>query len=158
MTAYRSPSRHSSALTAVTAATVFHMALGDGNFHPLLAIAGLGVGTLVAAIDRVTIYIGSLHSHGLAELRNAGLKLPAPESALSVSRLIRGFRVAQGATFGLLGGLFFTIAANGPDIRAYIDKQFLADNRTVADEMTKMVDAGTARTSDEWSHRVAGFR
>jgi hypothetical protein len=145
----------SSALSSVTAATIFHLAFGDGGFDPLLLAAGLGIGGLQGIIDSFVQYRGTIHSRGLAELRNARLKLPAPESALSASRAVRFLRVAQGATSGFLGGLVFMLAANGADIRAYNDNKFLTDNRAVAEQMSKMVDSSIGRSKDALALQTA---
>ena len=141
----------SSALSAVTATAGFHLALGDGSFHPLYALAGLGIGALTGAIDFVTQYKGTLSARGLAALRRAGLNLPDSESTQTGPRLIRIGRVGQAATFGFLGGLFFVIAGNGSDIRAYLDNKFMTANKTVAVEASKFVDAGIARSKQAFS-------
>jgi hypothetical protein len=123
--------------------------------HPLLILAGLGVGALQGIIDCFVQYKGSLFPQGLAELANAGLKLPVPGRALYVSHLIRITRIVQGCTFGFLGGLVFMLAANGTDIRAYIDEKFMAENHVVAEESARMVDAGIARSRDALSLETA---
>jgi hypothetical protein len=137
----------SSALTTVTATIVFHLAFGDSN-PILLVLAGAGIGALQGTIDCFVQYRGSLLPQGLAELRNAGLKLPAPGRSLTVSTGVRIFRVIQGATLGFLGGLVFTVAANSTDIRAYIDEKFMIDNGAVAVESAKLVDASIARSKE----------
>lgn len=141
----------SSALSSVTATAGFHLALGDGSFHPLYALAGLGIGALTGAIDYVVQYKGTLSERGLAALRRAGLNLPGTESSQTVPRLIRIGRVGQAATFGFLGGLFFIIAGNGSDIRAYLDYKFMTANKAVAVEASKLVDASIARSKQAFS-------
>jgi hypothetical protein len=136
------------AISSVTGATVLHLAFGDGGLKPLLLLAGLGIGVLQGMIDSFVQYRGSLVPQGLAELRNAGLKLPVPERAVFISYVMRIFRVIQGGTLGFLGGLVFMLAANGTDIRAYIDEKFMTDNRTVAEEAAKLVDASIMRSKD----------
>lgn len=136
----------SSALSAVTATAGFHLALGDGGFHPLYALAGLGIGALTGAIDFVTQYKGTVSERGLAVLRRVGLNLPGTESSQTGPRLIRVGRVGQAATFGFLGGLFFVIAGKGSDIRAYLDNKFMSANKAVAVDASKLVDAGLARS------------
>jgi hypothetical protein len=136
------------ALSSVTAATVFHLAFGDGGLKPLLLIAGVGIGALQGIIDSFVQYRGSLFPQGLAELQNAGLKLPVPERAVFVSHVMRIFRVIQGGTLGFLGGLVFMLAANSADIRAYIDEKFMIDNSAVAVESAKTVDASIARSKE----------
>jgi hypothetical protein len=139
----------SSAFTSVTAATLFHLAFGDGGFSPLLAVAGIGVGALQGLIDSFVQYRGPMHARGLAENRAAGLKLPTPESNLSASWPVRALRVAQGATSGFLGGLIFLLAANGADIRAYLNNTYAIENRGSAGETAKIVDEGIARSKDD---------
>jgi hypothetical protein len=141
----------SSALSSVTATAGFHLALGDGSFHPLYALAGLGIGALTGAIDYVVQYKGTLSERGLAALRRAGLNLPVTESSQTGPRLIRIGRVGQAATFGFLGGLFFIIAGNGSDVRAYLDYKFMTANKAVAVEASKLVDAGIARSKQALS-------
>lgn len=136
----------SSALSSVTAITGFHLALGDGSFNFWYACAGLGIGALTGAIDYVVQYKGTLSERGLAALRRAGLNLPDSESTKTGPRLIRIGRVGQAATFGFLGGLFFIIAGNGSDVRAYLDQKFITANKAVAVEASKLVDAGIARS------------
>jgi uncharacterized protein DUF4407 len=139
----------SSALSGVTATTGFHLALGDGSFNLWYAIAGMGIGALTGAIDYVVQYKGTaLSERGLASLRRAGLNLPDSESTNTGPRLIRIGRVGQAATFGLLGGLFFMLAGNGSDIRAYLDYKFMAANKIVAAEASKLVDAGISRSRE----------
>jgi hypothetical protein len=141
----------SSALSSVTATAGFHLALGDGSFHPLYAAAGLGIGALTGAIDYVVQYKGTLNARGLAALRRAGLNLPDSESTQTGPRLIRIGRVAQAATFGFLGGLFFILAGNGSDIRAYLDYKFMTANKAVALDASKLVDLSTARSKQALS-------
>jgi hypothetical protein len=139
----------SSCLTGATATTVFHLALGDGGFRPLLLVGGLAIGALQGIIDNVLQYRGTIYAKGIAELRRAGIKLPdivRPGSAAAIVRLVR---ILQGAALGALGGLCLTLAALSVDTRAYIDNRFMTDNRVNAAEMTKIVDAGIARTQDD---------
>lgn len=130
----------SSAFTAITSCLAFHVLFGDGAFRPSLMVAGVLVGGLVGMSDRVNFYLGTLHSKGMAELANAGLKLPEIVPNKRTRLLVRGLRIAQAATFGALSGVFFLLAANGSDIEAYLTNQFLVENRSVATEMAKIVD------------------
>ncbi len=139
----------SSCLTAVTATTVFHLALGDGGFHPLFAVGGVAIGALQGVVDNALQYRGTIYAKGIAELRRAGIKLPDILRPGSASATVRLVRILQGAALGALGGLCLTLAALSVDTRAYIDNRFLTDNRVVAAEMTKIVDAGIARTQDD---------
>jgi Domain of unknown function (DUF4407) len=136
----------SSTLSAVTATTGFHLALGDGNFNPWYALAGLGIGALTGAIDYVVQYKGTLSERGLSALRRAGLNLPDSESTKTAPRLIRIGRICQASTFGFLGGLFFIIAGDAADVRTYLDSKFIAANKVVAAEASKLVDASIARS------------
>jgi hypothetical protein len=136
----------SSALSATTATVGLHLAMGDGGFHPWYALAGLFVGGLTGAIDYVVQYKGTLNSRGHSELRRAGLKLPDTERATRIPFFVRLVRVGQAATFGFLGGTFLFIAANISDIHSHIDAKFMGTNRTVAEEVSKLVDGGIARS------------
>jgi hypothetical protein len=136
----------SSALSAITTTVGLHLAMGDGGFHPLYALAGLFVGGLTGTIDHVVQYRGTLSSRGISELRRAGLKLPDPETATRMPFFVRLVRVGQAATFGFLGGTFLFIAANSGDVHSYIDSKFMSANRTVAEEVAKLVDGGIARS------------
>ena len=139
----------SSCLSAITATTVLHLALGDGGFHPLFAVGGIAIGSLQGVIDNVLQYRGTIYAKGSAELRRAGIKLPEILRPGSASAIVRLVRILQGAALGALGGLCLTLAALSPDTRAYVDNKFLTDNRVVAAEMTKIVDASIARTQDD---------
>lgn len=134
----------SSTFTAITSCLAFHVLFGDGAFRPPLVVAGVLVGGLVGLSDRVNFYLGTLHSKGMAELANAGLKLPEIVPNKRTRLLVRGLRIAQAATFGALSGVFFLLAANGSDIEAYLTNQFLVENRSVATEMAKIVDGNIA--------------
>lgn len=134
----------SSAFTATSSCLAFHVLFGDGAFRPSLVVAGVFVGGLVGVSDRVNFYLGTLHSKGMAELANAGLKLPEIVPNKRTRLLVRGLRIAQAATFGALSGVFFLLAANGSDIEAYLANQFLVENRPVATEMAKIVDGNIA--------------
>jgi hypothetical protein len=135
----------SSALSAVTTTLGLHLAMGDGGFHPVYALAGLFVGALTGAIDYVVQYKGTLNARGLSELRRAGLKLPDTETATRVPFFVRLVRVGQAATFGFLGGTFLVIAANSSDVQSFIDTKYFTSNRIVAEEAAKQVDVGVAR-------------
>jgi hypothetical protein len=138
----------SAALSSATAATIFHLAFGDGGFDLVLILAALGVGGLQGLVDSFVQYRGTIRARGLAELRLGGLKLPASEDALAVLRRIRFLRGGQGVTVGLLGGLVFLLAAMGADIRSYNDAWYMTENRVAASEMSKIVDAGIGRSKE----------
>lgn len=134
----------SSSLTGVTATTGLYLGLGNGSLGPLYVLAGIGIGLLTGMIDLAVQFKGAIGIHGQKELRRAGLSLPAVGGTRY--GLIRAGRVAQAATFGLLGGLFLTLAANQSDIRAYETARYLALNKTVAAEAARTVDNGIARS------------
>ena len=135
----------SSVLTSITTTAGLHLAMGDGVFHWPYAFAGIFVGALTGAIDHVVQYKGTLASRGLSENRLAGLKLPDSESTTRLPYFVRLARVGQAATFGFLAGTFLIIGTNLSDVHSYIDNKFLTENRAVADESTKLVDASIAR-------------
>jgi hypothetical protein len=139
----------SSCLTAVTATTVFHLAMGNGGFHPFFAVGGIAIGALQGVIDNVLQYRGTIYAKGSAELRRAGIKLPEILGPGSASAIVRLVRILQGAALGALGGLCLTLAALSPDTHAYVDNKFLTDNRVAAAEMTKIVDASITRAQDD---------
>jgi hypothetical protein len=139
----------SSCLSAATATTVFHLALGDGTFHPLFAVGGAAIGTLQGVIDNVLQYRGTIYAKGIAELRRAGMKLPEIVRPGSASAIVRLVRILQGAALGALGGLCLTLAALSVDTRAHIDNKFFTENRVVTAETTKIIDASIARTQED---------
>jgi Domain of unknown function (DUF4407) len=145
----------SAALSSVTAATIFHLAFGDGGFDLILMLAGLGVGGLQGVVDCAVQYRATIQTRGLLENRIAGLKLPAPENAIAALRKIRLLRGAQGVTVGLLGGVVFLLAAMNADIRSYIDAKDMIDNRVAAYEMSRMVDAGIGRSKEALALQTA---
>ncbi len=145
----------SALLTASTVTTILHFAMGDGHFHLLYALFGIGIGALQGTIDNVLQYRRSLYERGCAELRRAGMRLPEVVQRRSAVALLRGVRLVQGGAIGVLGGVCMILAAMGPSIDAYSTRKFLADNQTVAIEATRMVDAGVARTTDDFKAATA---
>jgi hypothetical protein len=140
----------SALLTASTVTTILHFAMGDGHFHLLYALFGIGIGALQGTIDNVLQYRRSHYERGYTELRRAGMRLPEVVQRRSAVTLLRAVRLLQGGAIGVLGGVCMILAAMGPSIDAYSTRKFLADNRTVAIEATRMVDAGVARTTDDF--------
>jgi hypothetical protein len=133
--------------TALSFCTVAHLAVGSGSFSFGLALASVGLAALIGTTDNYVWYCSSIYSQGLTELANAGLQIQAPVNSSS-TRLVFALRVLQGATLGLLSGLFLTVAANITDINARIESDYLYENRFAAAEVSKPIDAEIARASD----------
>jgi hypothetical protein len=141
----------SSALTAVTTTVGLHLAMGSGGVHWSFVAVGIGIGALTGAIDRAVQYKGTRRARGLEELKLSGLKLPDSKNTTRIPYFVRVVRFGQAATFGFLGGTFLILATNSTDIQSYIDSKFVNSNRAVAEESSKLIDAGITRAKQSLS-------